>query len=168
MNRRAGTEIGQIITSVPALILVFVIMLVFVVVSGFLANGLSSSANILDTYLSTSVIFEGKSIPVNEAFNMLCKDKSLSNRLGIALRNDFRDLFEGKHSFAFVDRYNGGVGGYGSVLYSWFGAFQDKYSENQLKVNRFDFAKVFDKEFTEVKYKEFCDNFIFYIKEDKL
>lgn len=90
MNRRAETEIGQILTSVPALILVFIIMLVFVVVSGFMVKNMLDSeedysihvnnelidknypsknaepGTLIDDFLNSEVLIDGTIISVEE------------------------------------------------------------------------------------------------------
>ncbi|MEK6846770.1 MAG: hypothetical protein AABY16_01240, partial [Nanoarchaeota archaeon] len=151
-------------TSFPSLIFVFVIMLIFVVLSGFFSKNISSTEGVMDRFLSTSVNFEGKYVAVNEAFGMLCKDKALSKTLGITLREHFRELFSDNYAYSFVVRFNGGPGGYGYYLYSWYGAYTDRYSEDKPKVNRFEYFDIFREDVAGVKQKKFCDNFILAVK----
>ena len=157
-------QIGQILTSFPSLVFVFVIMLIFVILSGFVAKDSSSSETIMDKFLATSVVIDGKYVPVNDAFDILCKDEALSSTIGIALREHFKQIFGEKYAFAFGVRYNGGLGGYGYRLYSWYGAFSDRYSEDKPKVDRFKSSEFFIGEVEGVKQKKFCNTFILSVK----
>ncbi|MGV8142425.1 MAG: hypothetical protein ACP5NS_02200 [Candidatus Pacearchaeota archaeon] len=98
MNRRGGTEIGQILTTPFALMLVFVIMVIFVVVSGYLSAILNEPAyespvtpferenivtyfppqnaetnTLIDTFLKSELRVEGKIVTVEQAIEQMCR-----------------------------------------------------------------------------------------------
>ena len=54
MNSKRGT-IGQILTSFPSLVFVFVIMLIFVIISGAISKEHSESYSMLDDFLDDSI-----------------------------------------------------------------------------------------------------------------
>ena len=63
MNNR-GTLLGQIIESPGASIIVFVIMLIFVIVSGFISGSHFEIYDLMSDFVSDYVIFEDKVVTV--------------------------------------------------------------------------------------------------------
>ena len=101
MNNR-GTLLGQIIESPGASIIVFVIMLIFVIVSGFISGSHFEIYDLMSDFVSDYVIFEDKVVTVEEAINRFCTDKSVGAKLKVVLREHFAEVYGGGNAFALV------------------------------------------------------------------
>ena len=128
MNRRG--QIGQILTSAPALILVFVIMLIFVVISGFMAKDFNSSeaktpklsqkeieffgfppknadsGTLIDDFLNSEVAFDGKIAEItNLLYDSTCLDRASKKPRDIesVLSKNFKSFsYDGFYLFTFT------------------------------------------------------------------
>src|SRR3990167_8183219 len=114
MNNKG--QIGQILTSFPSLILVFVI------ISGFISKSHFEGYSFLEDFLDDSISFEGKIITVNDAIERMCADESLEGGLKVVLREHFIEEYGSGNAFVIVNSING----YGKyVLSVWVGAFDE-------------------------------------------
>lgn len=143
-NQKKGT-IGQILTSFPALILVFVIMVVFVLISSFVSKEHSENYNMMDDFLDDWIVLNGEIIRVNEGIEKLCINNSLETELKINLREHFIESYGDGNAFALASRvYTNAEGGRVYLLNSWYGAFSEDFEEDKPRVSRFDFEEFFD------------------------
>jgi len=142
MNSKGGI-VGNVITSFPSMILIFVIMLLFTIISSYISNGHSQSYSLVDDFAGRYIKFDGEVISVGNAIEKMCKNESLESELKIVLTEYFVDKYGQGNAFALVYKQAGGPGGWHFYLYSWYGAFNDKVSEQRPSVERFNFEEVF-------------------------
>jgi|SRR3989338_4442238 len=150
MNRN-GSILDKTLSSPLALILVFVIMLLFVVIASFSSINGYEDYSLIDDFLDDLIIFDGKVISVNDAINMMCKDELLEPSLKIILRESFRKNYGERNAFVITSAY-----GY-FTLHSWAGAF-DSLNEDEFRpgVSVKDLLKEFPSKDSRVRYKPLC------------
>lgn len=166
MNCR-GTLIGNILTKFLSIIIVFVIMLIFVIVSGFISVGSRFSEDLMGDFTNDYILLNGEVVTVNEAIGMFCNDKSIEDALKISLRDDFMEEYGDGNAFAFAFLDDGGLSAQRSyVLYSWYGTFMEDYDKDKPKILYSNFHDIFKLGAKNVQNKLFCNDpvFILYVK----
>ena len=163
MNSRG--QIGQIFTSFPSIIIVFVIMLLFVIISGFISSNARDQQNIARDFAKSYISFNNEIITVKEAIEKNCYSGHTAT--GFYFNESLGDIIVR----AFLKRY-----GYGSslvlsnpyvhsgiiiegryLLYLRIGAFDNlKIDEEWPVVSKSEFEKVFNPKLKNYDYFGFC------------
>ena len=124
MNRRG--VLGQALTSVPSLIIVFLVMLFFVIVSSAIAKNHENSYNLLEDFLNDYTVYEGKVVTVNEIVNLFCKDMALAEKIKPVLRQHFIEEYGFGHIFTLSYVINEGQ----LKIISWAGLVDSYINED--------------------------------------
>jgi hypothetical protein len=100
-------QIGQIITSFPALIFVFVIMFIFVIISGFISVNRVEDYSLIDDFLDDDVFFDGEIVKVTDLIGDFCvlnifDKEDARNEINKVLRNHFIQKYGSGNYFAFT------------------------------------------------------------------
>jgi len=150
MKSRKGMELGHILTSFPSLIIVFVIMLLFVIVSVSISNkSFVEKEGIANYFADNFVRFNGDRITVKEAIEKNCvwgRVYSMDNDLREILVEEFYDRYGYGYSFALATYRDGPFSNDEAYyVHSKFGVFDElKIEDDFVEVSASDFAKVFD------------------------
>lgn len=162
MNRKASTELGQALTSVPALIIVFLLVLFFVIVSGVNAKNHEMSENIAEDFLNSYILFDGKILQVSKLIEDegVCAIGKVPQKLSAALREHFVSIYGYGDAFAIIKDF--GIPGIDHALYSWYGFIEDKYSEAEISISSEELNKIFGDK-PNVKLKQICSSTSLYI-----
>lgn len=153
MNRNGGI-LGQILSSPIALILVFVIMLLFVVVASFSSINGYEDYSLIDDFLDDPIIFEGKAVMVREVILRWCDNESLGAQLNIALRKHFTSKYGEKDVFVITSAY-----GASYRIHAWKGVFESlEISKLNQIIGIVEFEKIFPRDSPFVNKKSVCDD----------
>ncbi|MBM3232219.1 hypothetical protein FJZ21_02480 [Candidatus Pacearchaeota archaeon] len=163
MNRKG--QIGQIFTSFPSLIFVFVIMLFFVIISGFIAKERSESYNLMEDFLDDYIDYNGEIGTIKELSEKNCKlgnfkyegwdieTYKIDNSFMIRLVGHFNDNYDG--NLMVVANYvkNPGVGKGREILY----IEKEGYKPSYIVMDNFEDILLNSKQDKNVKSKTLCN-----------
>lgn len=160
MIRKGTTVLGDAITKVPAMILVFLIMLFYVVFAGIIGQDHENSQNIDEEFLNSYLVFEGNLFTVKDLIKNqnICNTGQVPAELGNALRKHFMYLYGSGDAFALVKDIV-----LSQEVYSWAGFMEERYSEGEMSISYEELEKVFDTNLKNVKIMKVCDNTSFYL-----
>jgi len=153
MIGRKGTELGEAITKMPALILVFVIMFLFVILSGIIAKNHESSLDLSEDFPKTYLAFDGKVYSVAQLLDEFCNDLSLGEKIGPILGKHFTEEYGTSYSFvlSYVIREGN------NKFYSWSGPVKQYLNENGEIVDYEGFNKFFDPDDEKFEALRYCN-----------
>ena len=163
MNRK-GTLIGNILTKFPSLIIVFVIMLLFVIVSGFISVGSRFSEDLMGDFTNDYIILNSEVVTVNEAIELFCNDRSVEGALKVSLREHFVEEYGEGNAFALVYGSTDSIDESWTLLYSWYGALNERFGEDKPKISYLEFVNAFGLKSENYQKKSLCNGLILYVK----
>lgn len=91
MNRRG--VLGQALTSPISMIIVFLVMLVFVIISGVIAKNHELNEDMPKDFLNSYIAFNNEVVQINSLIGRFCDDKSFGEKLKTVLREQFIDEY---------------------------------------------------------------------------
>jgi hypothetical protein len=160
-----GSILGQAITSAPAMILVFLIMVIFVAISGFFAKDHSPNYSLADDFLNDYVAFNKDVVTVSDAIKQMCSNESLESDLKRVLKNHFVKFYGYENAFVLTSAY----GDY--TLHAWSGVFDERfaYTDFRPSISVIDFLKEFPDKASNVEIRVPCPGktFALYVRSNK-
>lgn len=162
MNRRGEESLGQALTSFPALVLVVIIMVLFVIVSGIFAKEHYESYNLAENFLDDYVIFNGSSTSVSNLLDKFCSNIDLGNEIGPVLRKHFLSKYGVGNSFVLsyvLGDYNG------VKLYSWAGSIENYLDSEGNIIDYEGYGRFFDSNNKDVIVLRHCNAVDLYFKK---
>lgn len=164
MNVR-GSILGQAITSAPAMILVFLIMVIFVAISGFFAKDHSPNYSLTDDFMNDYISFNKDVFTVSDAIKQMCSNESLELELKDALRSHFVKFYGYGNAFVLTSAY----GDY--TLHAWSGVFEERfdYADFRPSISVIDFLKEFPDKASNVEIRVPCPGktFALYVRSNE-
>ncbi len=153
-------QIGQILTSFPALIYVFVIMLLLVIISGFISVSSELKENLAKDFAFSYISLDGQLVTVKEVIEKGCHygwGYVLDSHLKDVLIESFIKKYGYGKDFVLTTHIYGPFVVERWILHAAYGVFKKEIDEKLLKISASDFEKVFDSKTKNYDAYGFCD-----------